>query len=112
MSEKSESSQSPDPFEDMIRFYENASKVWSQAMAEAGSSEKFAEAMGKQMETQLQAFAQARSQFGGWMDGYLRAMNLPARGELTGLAERLTALEIKLDDLDAKLDEILDRLKT
>ena len=111
MSENTESTQPPDPFESMIRFYETWSKNWSQAMSEAGSSEKFAEMMGQQMGTHLEGFTQARGQFGDWMDAYLKQMNLPARDEVTRLAERLTGLEIKLDDLDAKLDQVLALLQ-
>jgi len=111
MSEKKEHTTPPDPFEGMIKFYETWSKAWSQSMSETASSERFAEAMGKQMETQLDSFAQVRKSFGEMMDAYLKEMNLPSRGEITGLAERLTSIEIKLDDLDARLDEMLDLLK-
>ena len=111
MSEKEENTTPPDPFEGMIKFYETWSKAWSQSMSEAASSERFAETMGQQMETNLDSFAQARKQFGEWMEEYLKGMNLPTRGEVTGLAGRLTSMEIKLDDLDAKLDEMLDLLK-
>lgn len=111
MSEKTESTSPPDPFDHMIKFYETWSKAWSQSMSEAASSERFAEAVGKQMETQLDSFAQARKSFGEMMDAYLKEMNLPSRGEVAGLAERLTSIEIKLDDLDARLDEVLDHLK-
>ena len=80
-------------------------------MSDAATSERFAEAMGKQMESNLASYAQAQKGFGGWMDNYLREMNLPTRDEMAGLAERLTSMEIKLDDLDAKLDQLLDLLK-
>jgi hypothetical protein len=107
MTEKPEFTQPPDPFENLIKFYEAWSKNWSQMMSDAATSERFSEAMGKQMEAGLASYAEARKGFGGWMETYLREMNLPTRDEMAGLAGRLAAMEIKLDDHDAKLDELL-----
>ena len=41
----------------------------------------------------------------------LTMLNMPTRAEVTGLAERMTNIELRLDDLDAKLDDILAALK-
>ena len=68
------------------------------------------------------AYSRATSQ---WLDAYLTlsqpfqrvvettmtqvlaGLNMPTRAEVTGLAERMTNIEIRLDDLDARLDDIL-----
>nr|MBA3915320.1 hypothetical protein [Terriglobales bacterium] len=36
----------------------------------------------------------------------LGTLNMPSRGEIVSLAERLTQVEMRLDDMDAKLDRI------
>ena len=36
----------------------------------------------------------------------LTNLNMPTRADVTGLAERLTNIEMRLDDLDARLDEM------
>ncbi len=109
MSEQSE--KQLDPFAQMIQFYDTWSKAWAQAMSDAVSSKSFAESMGQQIEGGLEAISLARKQVNEFMAQYLQQMNLPTRGEVTSLAERLTRLEMMMDDIDAKLDEVLDLLK-
>jgi hypothetical protein len=38
------------------------------------------------------------------MTQVLTNANMPTRADVTGLAERLTNIEVRLDDLEAKLD--------
>jgi polyhydroxyalkanoic acid synthase PhaR subunit len=85
--------------------------AWAKAMNETVASEEFAKAMGQYMENYLQGAGPVRQQMEKAAENYLKQMNLPTRGELISLAERLANLELRVDDLDAKLDEALDHLK-
>jgi polyhydroxyalkanoate synthesis regulator phasin len=100
-----------DPFAQMFQFYDAFAKSWAGVMSEAVASKSFAESMGRQMESGLDAMALLRRQMGDFMEQYLQQMSLPTRKEVINLAERVTNLEMALDDIDAKLDEVLDLLK-
>ena len=80
-------------------------------MSDTIASKSFAESMGNQMESNLEAMKLMREQIDGWMERYLQQMNLPTRNEMVHLAERLTKLEMRLDDMDDKLDEVLDAVR-
>jgi hypothetical protein len=98
-------------FGEMIQFYDTFAKTWAKAMSDAVSSEGFAQAVAKQVESSLDAMTLMRRQMGTWMEQYLQQMNLPTRSEIISLAERLTDLEMATDDIDAKLHEVLNLLK-
>jgi hypothetical protein len=100
-----------DPFAQMFQFYDAFAKSWASVMSETVASRSFADSMGKQVESSLDAVALMRRQMGELMEQYLQQMSLPTRKEVVGIAERLTRLEMAVDDLDAKLDDVLDLLK-
>jgi polyhydroxyalkanoic acid synthase PhaR subunit len=101
----------PDPFRQMIEFYDTYAKSWSNVMSDAVASKGFAEAMGQQMESSLDALTLWRRQMGDVFEQYLGQMSLPTRSQVISLAERLTNVEMAIHDLDEKLDELLDRLE-
>jgi uncharacterized damage-inducible protein DinB len=111
MSEEEANRQAVDPLGQMIEFYDAWTKSWAKAMSEVVANKSFAETMGEQVETNLEALSVMRSQVDEAMQQYLEQMNLPSRKEVVGLAERLTRIEMALDDVDAKLDDVLDRVK-
>jgi hypothetical protein len=111
MSEEKSDQAKYDPSEMMVQFYDAWTKTWANAMSETFTSERFAESLGKQMETSLDTMAMMRRQVGELMEQYLEQVSLPSRKEVLSLAERLTNMEMVLDDLDAKLDEVLEQLK-
>jgi hypothetical protein len=100
-----------DPLAQMFQFYDAFAKSWSGVMSEAVASKSFAEGMGQQLESSLDAMTLMRRQMGDLMEQYLQQMSLPTRKEVINLAERLTNLEMAMDDMDAKLDEVLNLLK-
>jgi hypothetical protein len=108
---ESEESQVADPFAQMIHFYDNYAKSWSEAMSGAVASKGVAEAMGQQMEGSLEALTLWRKQMGTVFEQYLQQMSLPTKSQVVSLAERLTNVEMAIQDLDEKLDELLDRVK-
>ena len=110
MSKESEESQ-VDPFGQWVQFWDTWTKAWSGPMSEVVASKGFAESMGQQLESNLEATTLMRRQLSEMMQQFLQQMSLPTRKEIISLAERLTSLEMRMDDADAKLDEILDLLK-
>jgi hypothetical protein len=100
-----------DAFQQMFQFYDAMSKSWAKTLSETVASKPFAESMGEQVESSLEAFSLMRRQYGDMFEQYLQQMNFPTRKEMVGLSERLTKIEMDLDDLHAKLDDILDLLK-
>jgi len=100
----------PDPFAQMLAYYEEWTKTWAAPMSQMVSSKPVADAMAQQMETALTATGFMRRQMTEMMEQTLQQMNLPSRKELLSLAERFTAFEMRLDDMEAKLDQVLDLL--
>jgi hypothetical protein len=43
------------------------------------------------------------------LNEWMHVLGMPTRSDVTGIAERLTNIELRLDDLDARLDEVLPR---
>ena len=111
MSEEKKQEQEFDPSTMMLQFYDNWTKSWAKAMSDTVASKTFAESMGKQMESSLDAMGMVRRQVSEMMEQYLQQMSMPTRSEVLSLGERLTKIEMTIDDLDAKLDEVLDQLK-
>jgi hypothetical protein len=101
-----------DPLAQMLQFYDAFAKSWASVMSQTVASPRFAETMGKQVESSLDAVALMRRQVGEVIEQSLQQMSLPTRKEVAGIAERLTRLEMAVDDLNAKLDEALDLLKS
>jgi len=106
-----EQEKKPDPFAQMLQFYEEWTKTWAAPLSQMVSSKPVADSMAQQMETSLTAAAFMRRQMTELMEQTLQQMNLPSRKEVLSLAERFTAFEMRLDDMEAKLDQILDLLK-
>ncbi|MFZ5916334.1 MAG: poly(R)-hydroxyalkanoic acid synthase subunit PhaE [Chloroflexota bacterium] len=111
MSEPRPEKPATDPFGPVIQFYDAWVKSWSDVMSQTVASKSFAESMGQQLESTLDAMTLVRRQMSDLMEQSLQQMSLPTRKDVLNLAERLTSLEMRLDDLDAKLDEVLDLLR-
>jgi SMC interacting uncharacterized protein involved in chromosome segregation len=112
MSSENNERPSVDPFSQMFQFYDQFYKSWGNVMSEAVANKRFAESMGEQMESSLEAMSVMRAQFSDMMEQYLQQINLPTHKEMSQLAERITKIEMGMDDLDAKLDEVLDLLNS
>jgi len=112
MSEKDEQkAAAPDPFAQMVQFYDDWTRAWAGAMSETVSSKGFADTMAQQMEGSMSAMRLWRQQMAEVMNQSLQHMNLPTLSDVSGLAERMTQIEMRLDDLEAKVDEVLDHVK-
>src|SRR5947209_14767758 len=79
---------------------------WSKMMIDLVNSEAYSQATAQWLDAYLtlsQPFQRAMEKT---MTQVLTGLNMPARADVIGLAERLTNVEMRLDDLDAKLDDI------
>jgi hypothetical protein len=78
---------------------------WSKMMIQCVNTDAYAKATGAMLDAWLSASAPFRKAVEGAMAQVLANLGLPIRADVTGLAERLTHIEMRLDDLEAKLDE-------
>ncbi len=81
--------------------------AWSKMMIDLINSSAYARATGTLLDAWLSNSAPFRKAVESALTQALTSLNLPTRADVTGLAERLTNIELRLDDLDAKLDEAL-----
>jgi hypothetical protein len=74
-------------------------------MIQVVSSDAYAQASGAMLDAWLTNSAPFRKAVETTMTQALTQLNMPTRSDVTGIAERLTNIEMRLDDLAAKLDE-------
>ena len=122
MSNESESSKVPDPFETMTSLWETNLKnwksmrdtsidSWSKMMIDTVNSDEYSHTTGQWLDTYLTLSQPFRRIIDLMMTQVLTGLNMPLRTDVTSLAERLTNIETRLDDQDAKLDDILNAIK-
>jgi seryl-tRNA synthetase len=122
MSNESESTSLPDPFQAMTSLWETNMKnwkslrdtsldSWSKTMSETVNSDEYSRTTGQWLDTYLTLSQPYRRIIDMMMTQVLTNLNMPMRTDVTSLAERLTNIETRLDDQDAKLDDILTALK-
>jgi len=81
--------------------------TWSRMMIEFVNTEAYATATATMLDAWLSHSAPFRKALEAALVQVLANFHLPTRDEVTGLAERLTNIELRLDDMEAKLDESL-----
>jgi len=122
MSNDSESTNLPDPFETMNTLWEANLKnwksmrdtsldSWSKMMIDTVNSDDYSRSTGQWLDTYLTLSQPFKRIIDLMMTQVLTGLNMPLRTDVTSLAERLTNIETRLDDQDAKLDDILGALK-
>ncbi len=122
MSEESESTNLPDPFQAMTSLWETNLKSWkslrdtsldswSKMMIDTVNSDEYSHTTGQWLDTYLTLSQPYRRLIDIMMTQFLSSLNMPMRTDVTSLAERLTNIETRLDDQDAKLDDILSAIK-
>ena len=80
--------------------------VWAKTMVETVNTEAYARAAGSMLDAYLAVSSPFREAVEKAMLQALSQLSMPSRADFTGLAERLTNLEMRLDDMDAKLDRV------
>jgi hypothetical protein len=78
---------------------------WSKSMIQLVNSDAYAQATGAMLDAWLSSSSVFRKLIESIVTQALTSLNMPARTDITSLAERLTNIEKQLDDLDAKLEK-------
>jgi hypothetical protein len=81
-------------------------QAWSKFMTDFVNSEAYSQATNQWLDAYLTVFQPVREVLEKTMTQTLGSLNMPTRGDVTSLAQRLTNVEMRLDDLDGRLDEI------
>jgi hypothetical protein len=105
MSQKSDNPNPFDPFATLQGMRDAGMDAWSKMMIQLVNTEAYAQATSTMLDTWLAGSAPFRKAVESTMTQVLTQLNMPMRSDVTGLAERLTHIEMRLDDLEAKLDE-------
>jgi len=79
--------------------------AWSKVMMQFVHSEAYAQASGTMLDAWLSTSAPFRKAVEKITTQMLIGLNMPTRTDVTGLAQRLTQIEMRLDDLEAQLTE-------
>ncbi len=80
--------------------------AWAKSMSSMTNTDAYAQAIGVQLDTLLATSAPLQSAIQQAMEQYLAQAQMPSRGEVVSLAERLTNIELRLDDMQFALDAI------
>lgn len=91
-----------DPMQMWHSFLGDMEKQFNSFSGRAMESEEFSRVMNQM----TGASAGAKKAFGDFMERYLAAMNLPSRGELVDLGERLHVIESRLNDIMTLLQRV------
>jgi hypothetical protein len=81
--------------------------AWSKMMIECVNTDAYARATGTMLDGWLSTSAPFRKALEAALTQALTGLNMPTRGDVIALAERLTNVELRVDDIEAKLDECL-----
>jgi hypothetical protein len=81
--------------------------AWSKIMIQLVNTDAYAQATGTMVDAWLGGSAPFRKALEAAMTKALAGLQMPSRGDVVRLAERLTNIEMRLDDVEAKLDEAL-----
>jgi hypothetical protein len=79
--------------------------AWSKMMIQLVNTEAYAAATAAMLDAWLASSSPFRKAIEQATGQALANLNMPGRGDVVSLAERLTHIEMRLDDLEAKLDE-------
>ena len=105
MSQKNDTFNPLDPTGMFKNMRDSGMDAWSKMMIQLVNTEGYAQASGAMMDAWLTTSTPFRKALETTMTQVLTNLNMPTRGDITGLAERLTNIEMRLDDLEAKIDE-------
>jgi hypothetical protein len=105
MSQKSDYINPFDPTGMFKSMRDTGMDAWSKMMIQVVGSDAYAQTSGAMLDAWLTNSAPFRKAIETTMTQALTQLNMPTRSDVTGIAERLTNIELRLDDLAAKLDE-------
>jgi poly(hydroxyalkanoate) synthase III subunit E len=102
---------SPDLMTQWKQFLDQWIAAWSKVFEQGMNTEAFAQVMGKQLETFLNAGAPAKKAAEQQVEAGLAGMGMPSRSQVIALTQQIVQLEDKVDALDDRLDIVLKELR-
>jgi hypothetical protein len=105
MSNKNDSFNPLDPTGMLKSMRDSSLDSWSKMMVQLVNTDAYAQATGAMLDAWLTTSAPFRKAIEQTMTQVLTNLNMPTRADVTGVAERLTNIELRLDDLEAKLED-------
>jgi hypothetical protein len=85
---------------------DSSMEAWSKAMIDFVNSEAYSQATAQALDTYLTVSQPFQKVVETTMTRVLTQLNMPTRGDVISLAQRLTNIELRIDDLDARFDEL------
>jgi hypothetical protein len=105
MSDKTETFNPFDPTGMLKTMRDTSMDAWSKMMIQMVNTEAYAQATATMLDAWLSTSGPFRKAIETAMTQVLSNLNMPTRGDVISLADRLTNIEMRLDDLEAKLEE-------
>ena len=106
MSQKNDNFNPFDPTGMIKSVRDQGMDAWSKMMVQLVNTEAYSQATAAMLDAWLQTSAPFRKALETTMTQVLTNLNMPTRGDITGLAERLTNIELRLDDMEAKIEDV------
>ena len=105
MSQKNDHMNPLDPTGMFKNMRDSSIDAWSKMMIQLVNTDAYSQATAAMLDTWLATSTPFRKALESTMTQVLTNLNMPTRNDVTGLAERLTNIELRLDDLEGKLDD-------
>jgi hypothetical protein len=105
MSDKTETFNPFDPTGMLKTMRDSSMEAWSKMMIQMVNTEAYAHATATMLDAWLSTSGPFKKAIETAMTQVLSNLNMPTRGDIISLADRLTHIEMRLDDLAAKLEE-------
>jgi poly(hydroxyalkanoate) synthase III subunit E len=102
---------SPEFMQQWKSFMDQWIETWSRAMGQAMATEGFAQALGRYLDQWLAVQAPLKKGLDQQTDMALRALGLPSRGQVVGVASQLVSLEERVEKLEDRLGELNELLR-
>ncbi len=97
---------SPEFMQQWKSFMDQWIETWSKALGQAMATEGFAQALSRYLDQWLSVQGPLKKGLEQYNDAALRALGLPSRGQVVGVASQLVALEERIEQLEDRLGEL------
>ena len=101
----------PDLMGQWKQFVDQSIEAWSRALGQAMQTEGFAQLLGRYLDQYLAASGPLRKVADQSAETALQTLNLPSRGQVTGLAKQIVELDERVERLEELLGEVLRRVE-
>ncbi len=102
----SQGTPSPDLMTQWKQFLDQWIAAWAKVLEQAMSTEVFAQAMGKQLESFLNVASPVKKAAEQHIESTLASLGVPSRSQLVALAKHVVQLEEKVDDIADRMESV------